>query len=590
MVGGRNLRPVVGRSQRRSDRCHPKESISIYLRAVRRDSPCLSRGGTTTLFASDDRHGTVATSMGPHLPSLHLRLAAVFGVVLLIGGAYVVESWYFVAPSGGRHHISAAETFAAKGSTDPSFEDQRNMTVDDWQPIPYPDYSTYHAATTYRVAVVLFDFSDETWVVADPKEFYHNLLFGNVPLAPGVPKLTLDQWLREASFGRASVVGDIFGPYTLPRTMYEYGHPNGSSSEAEAMTEVNARARPEMLLRNGISVLRGDIDPTDLYDFVITIHAQYDEAGTFKPWGIYTYCDPKDFPEGYIVYDQQLGPTSEKAAKQLWSQAIPGVEDTQAESSGLGVHAHEFAHVVGLDDNYFRGQDQRDYSGPWELMSRGAHNGPGIESAIIPPISRGSVPPHLTAGNAIEIGWTEPAWRTEVNYSELSSEPIVIRLTQRETPILPEFGAEGYHYLTVTDINDAHDWMSFEVVNRVGFDSFLPDRGVLVDINDVETGFNGDLPHIYTIDSHPDPYLGIEYWDPCTGEPVIYGFWDYRQLDDATFDLNAPGDEGEVDMMWDNSTHILMQVLSTRTDSYGVLSYEIAVSLADAPPASAPQH
>ena len=70
--------------------------------------------------------------------------------------------------------------------------------------------------------------------------------------------------------------------------------------------------------------------------------------------------------------------TSWRAAANHWPNAGGGTS-TQAESSGLSVFAHEFSHLRGLPDNYNNpfADNERNFTGYWEMMSRGTFNGPG---------------------------------------------------------------------------------------------------------------------------------------------------------------------------------------------------------------------
>ena len=70
--------------------------------------------------------------------------------------------------------------------------------------------------------------------------------------------------------------------------------------------------------------------------------------------------------------------TSWRAAANHWPNAGGGTS-TQAESSGQSVFAHEFSHLRGLPDNYNNpfADNERNFTGYWEMMSRGTFNGPG---------------------------------------------------------------------------------------------------------------------------------------------------------------------------------------------------------------------
>ena len=76
-----------------------------------------------------------------------------------------------------------------------------------------------------------------------------------------------------------------------------------------------------------------------------------------------------------------------------------------------------------------------------------------------------------------------------------------------------------------------------EVVNRQGFDSFLPDHGVII----AKTKTADASPFIWVIDAFPKDIGGIDYVD-ADGKKVPYTVGDYRQLADAAFHAgNAPG-------------------------------------------------
>ncbi len=71
--------------------------------------------------------------------------------------------------------------------------------------------------------------------------------------------------------------------------------------------------------------------------------------------------------------------TSWQSAASMWPNAS-GNTSIEAESSGRGVYAHEFSHNLGIADNYgnpYADNARREFSGAWDMMSRGSFNGPG---------------------------------------------------------------------------------------------------------------------------------------------------------------------------------------------------------------------
>ena len=81
---------------------------------------------------------------------------------------------------------------------------------------------------------------------------------------------------------------------------------------------------------------------------------------------------PNWAPTRYVPWSSWL------AAANHWPNAGGG-SSTQAESSGQSVYAHEFSHLRSLPDNYNNpfADNERNFTGYWEMMSRGTFNGPG---------------------------------------------------------------------------------------------------------------------------------------------------------------------------------------------------------------------
>jgi immune inhibitor A len=69
----------------------------------------------------------------------------------------------------------------------------------------------------------------------------------------------------------------------------------------------------------------------------------------------------------------------------------------QPENGGLGVFAHEYAHDLGLPDNYDTAGGENS-TGFWDLMSSGSYLGPGVEDI-------GARPGDMTAWDKFQLGW-----------------------------------------------------------------------------------------------------------------------------------------------------------------------------------------
>ncbi len=124
-----------------------------------------------------------------------------------------------------------------------------------------------------------------------------------------------------------------------------------------------------------------------------------------------------------------------------------------------------------------------------------------------------------------------------------------------------------------------YDFYSIEVVQRIGYDSFTPDDGVLIAKNkDSLRGRNGG-PNAFNsfawvIDAHPEDIDQVDYVKP-NGEKVMRTIADYRQLNDALF--HAGLDSGSRFEWEDAANGLRFYVLDLRRDAQGIRSYSIGV-------------
>jgi hypothetical protein len=123
------------------------------------------------------------------------------------------------------------------------------------------------------------------------------------------------------------------------------------------------------------------------------------------------------------------------------------------------------------------------------------------------------------------------------------------------------------------------NFYTLEVVQRIGYDSFTPDNGVLI-----AKSKNNESPSCgyncfnWVIDAHPEDINMLDFKRP-DGTPVTRTIADYRQLNDALFHagLNS-GSQYE----WEDSPNRLhFYIIDLQKDSKGILSYTIGVRSLD---------
>ena len=345
------------------------------------------------------------------------------------------------------------------------------------------------------------------------------------------------------------------------------------------------------------------------YDIVLRIYAGYDETGVWQEFGEMKFASKDDIPAAWgnpdttkprWVATRYVPWTSWMAGPQQWG--LSSVR--QGENSGTITHeiAH-FAFSIGDNNNNpYVEPYRRVAAGPWDIMDRGSFNGPGGPHRrwVIPPTQGASMPAGLMLRSRIKnefIG--EPTcsgsagrpWPRRVAVAEVTARAvdplpgtfagIVVRLDgaapEDRTP--PDDPATNPLSAGVPDFN----FYTLEVVQRIGYDSFTPDSGVLIAKNkDSLRGRNGGLngfnSYIWVIDAHPEDINVVDYFKP-DGTPVMRTIADYRQLNDALF--HAGLDSGSQYEWEDTPNRLHFYVVGIRRDKDGILFYTLAVRSLD---------
>ena len=514
--------------------------------------------------------------------------------------------------------------------------DMEDLTWDDYVPVPdeHPEFydgSTPGSQSQYRTAVILVEFPDEPFLISQPPESHP---FGNPQ--PGwqpVPRDQVNQWMHdyyavpnqyngfrtlsgywmEDSHGRIGIDVDVFGPYLMPGKLHEYGlgQFNGSvGNQADSVCPAGDTCNRNIRTDGG-NLWRADIGCASGlcgYDNGFYVTAGHDESSTWQEFGEMLWMDRIQVPAEFGPPGAENGPvlnsagnpipnwsptryvpwTSWAAAANHWPNASQGTS-TQAESSGQSVFAHEFSHLRGLPDNYNNpfADDQRAYTGYWEMMSRGTFNGPGgtHNRWQIPNAGGSALGPHHMLYYKNRLGVLAADDQVTVERNTLADQGVaVVRVKARSS--VPEddlvgltvnFGTGGD--LAGSCANQGLEpfycfgtgYLSYrvEVVDRVGNDSFAPGHGILL-----SKSRNSGLPTVFVIDPNPQDIGMIDFYRPDgTPAPVVRG--DPRQLNDATF--HAGTNSGSEYEYVDNFNRLHFYVLNTFRDEEGVLVYDVGV-------------
>lgn len=532
------------------------------------------------------------------------------------------------------------------------------MTWADYRPIPGVNWNDddRQPPKKLRSALILGDFTDRDFVATMPKgsDIFglagkHNPTIGSIPrdevgdfyadLLMRAPNQlnhghTVNEYWLEDSFGLIGVDATAFGPYRMSGKEHEYGLGGGDAGGAgDACPTGDSCGQDfdsELIQASLADVTAGIVTNGEDYDFRFLLHAGYDESGVWAEFG------PMMFPNKNVVADVLGNPDPSKpnwagtryvdwssfaAAEGIWSHALPGVTSTQGENDGAAVFAHELSHIFGVLDNYnnpYAVPVRRAYTGPWEMLSRGSFNGPGGIHARwhIPPTMGATMGSHHMLRNKMRLGFIKPnEVMVQPKNVVAGAGPVFATIYPRAYPLAPvteDTGLHGIHLLLPEDMSpecdtetqhdcDGGGYTSYtvEVVDRIGFDSYTPDHGVLIAKNiDV---VDANAPFEWAIDAHPQDINKrtapppnshkpiFDYYKPTlvpsilglpsggTRVPITLG--DPRQLADALF--HAGTGAGVVSEYVDEPNGLHFYVLGTDVDARGVRTYRVAVRALD---------
>jgi M6 family metalloprotease-like protein len=487
----------------------------------------------------------------------------------------------------------------------------------------------------YRTAVILLEFTDQPMLITQPPGSHP---FGNPQAGwQPVPREDVAEWYynyyavpneynggqtlhgywMEDSHGQIGVDVEVFGPYVLPGKLHEYGIPDGSFNAPAAAYCPQGDSCNKNLRTDGGALWRAAIGCASGlcgFDNGFYVTAGHDESSTWQEFGEMMFQTRDDIPDAFgpprkpdgSAPLNQLGQpmpnwadtryvdwTSWRSAANHWPNASGGTS-TQAESSGLSVFAHEFSHLRGLPDNYNNpfADNERNFTGYWEMMSRGTFNGPGgtHNRWQVPNQGGSGLGPHHLLHFKNQLGVLAPSDQVTFARDTLQTQGVaLVELKAREAVPNGELagatvtlgtgdlagtcanqgytGADVFYCPNRVGGNYLH--YRLEVVDRVGNDSFAPGHGVLL-----SKSRNSSTPRVWLIDPNPADIGMIDFYRP-DGTPVAVVRGDPRQLNDATFHAGTNSDSEYEYRDTFNKLHFY--VLSTRRGADGVLRYSVAV-------------
>jgi len=506
-------------------------------------------------------------------------------------------------------------------------QDQDLMTWDDYRPIPGRNWAdpSHKPERGFRLAVVGIDFPGQPFVITLPKG---SDPFGNPQIDPiareEVSRFYADffmkpsdinhgqtingYWMEQSrgKFGITSV--DVFGPYRMPKPIWAYGlNEYGQHDQTPDGTKADGRMERDC---DEIWTAAVGQDIRKNYDAVLRLYASYDETGVWQEFGEMKFNSKEDIPEEWgnpnpakprWIPTRYVEWTSWLAGSQQWGLSSM----RQGENSGTITHelGHFAFRLPDLNNNPYVKPHRRVAAGTWDMMDRGCFNGPGGPHRrwVVPPTQGAAMPAGLMVRNRLENKFITESQFVRLNRSGLAKTGLAVaEVTARAVDPLPGTFAGIVVRLDGTDPGDRtppddpaqnplspgipnYGFYTLEVVQRIGYDSFTPDNGVLIAKNkDSLRGRNGGPnefnSYIWVIDAHPEDINAVDYVKP-NGQKVMRTIADYRQLNDALF--HAGLDSGSFFEWEDTPNRLHFYIINLHRDKDGILVYTLGVRSLD---------
>lgn len=487
-----------------------------------------------------------------------------------------------------------------------------DMTWADYKAPPgtnWSDPNRIGSERNFNIALVVVDYDNLPFVISGPP---NSTVFGN-PLPQhgnversNVPSYyrdllnkptelnrghTLHEYWMEDSGGRFGVDLTSFGPYRMPAHHYAYGIDQGFNPDACPANETCSLS----LRKAAYAAWRQDVgnDTVNAFELVFILSAGQDESSTWQEFGEMKFAHENDVPDEFgpppgaqipnFAATRYVSWTSWASASTVWPNAGGG-SSLQCESSGMATYAHELSHLLNIPDNYNNPYGQpprRSYTGPWSMLSRGSFNGPGGPHSRwhVPALQGGSLGSQHSVRDKFYIGLIPEKRILNISKTSLETQgPILTRVAARNA----RCGNMALRIGIDEDLSPAcnastdpmcdgggYNAYDFEVVDRMGTDSFQADSGVMIS----KIKYEADPPFQWTIDANPHDIALVDFIRP-NGTKAMITIGDYRQLLDALF--HAGTDSGSKYEHVDESNGVHLYVVNRHRSNKGFLSYSVA--------------
>ncbi len=233
-----------------------------------------------------------------------------------------------------------------------------------------------------KLLVILVEYSDLSFTYT--RQQFENL-FNQIGYTANSSTGSVRDYFAASSYGKLDLQSTVVGPFTLPNTQKFYGEKTANMNDINSKQMIIDACN---LADPSVDFSIYDNDQNLIVDGVHIVYAgqgEHNGGGTNAIWAHRSKLGPQDFVsnEGIRIIDYSCA--SEKRS----SSAM----------SGVGVHSHEFGHVLGLWDYYDSDYQANGISktfGEYDVMDAGAYN------------NSEKTPPIYNAYSKIFLGWATP--------------------------------------------------------------------------------------------------------------------------------------------------------------------------------------
>lgn len=238
---------------------------------------------------------------------------------------------------------------------------------------------------------------------------------------------------------------DVYGPFTVPGKMADYGAESGNSHDKDPYSMVVDAC--VAAAESGVDFEQYDTDNDGVLDNVFIYYAGHNQAEGGPANSIW--------PHKASVAWRNVKVDDKYLATYACTSEYSGSSGTRRAS--IGTFCHEFGHVLGLPDLYDTEYKYYTVSN-WSIMCSGNYN------------NNGNTPPTYSAYERFFLGWLNPQQLTEKGQYSLES------LQEANQAYLI---SEGKHNLTGSHPTP-EEFFLLEYRTKTGWDTYLPGSGMLV--------------------------------------------------------------------------------------------------------------